>query len=100
MLEAKVFLDEGDRFGGKSTAELLLRLLMREGIAGASLYRAVMGYGEKHHLHMPQRFGTSDEGPLFLLFIDDDERVRRVLQMVREIIGAAGLIVVSHVEKG
>jgi len=99
MLEVKVFLDEGDTFGGKRTSEHLLRLLMREGIRGASLYRALMGFGEKHHIHRPSRFGTSDEAPLLLLFIDDEERVRRVLPLVREAIGS-GLIVLTTVEIG
>ena len=100
MLEVKIFLDEGDTFGGKRTSEHLLRLLMREGIAGASLYRAVMGFGEKHHIHMPRRFGTSDEAPLLLLFIDAEVRVRQVLPLVREVIGEGGLIVLTRVEKG
>lgn len=99
MLEVKVFLDEGDTFNGKRTSEYLLRLLLREGILGASVYRAVMGFGEKHHIHMPRRFGTSDEAPLLLLFIDEEERVRRVLPLVREAIGR-GLIVLTTVALG
>ena len=97
MLEVKVFLDEGDTTGSGSTYEHLLRTLLREGIAGGSLYRALMGFGNKRHLHQPGRFGTSDEAPLMLMFIDEEAKVREVLPMVREVIGR-GLITVTRVE--
>lgn len=91
--------DRVNAIGRKRTSEYLLRLLLREGILGAAVYRAVMGFGEKHHIHMPRRFGTSDEAPLLLLFIDEEERVRRVLPLVREAIGR-GLIVLATVAPG
>lgn len=99
MLEVKIFLDEGDRHGSTRTSEYILRMLLREGIVGGSLYRAMMGFGSKRHLHQPHRFGTSDEAPLMLLFIDEEEKVRRVLPMVREVINS-GLITLTQVERG
>ena len=98
MLEAQVFFDEDDRYHGKPVHEYLLHYLLQQKILGASVFAALMGYGEKHHVHKPKRLVASDEGPLVLMFIDDEAKVRAALPHVREVVGQ-GLIVVSTVEK-
>jgi PII-like signaling protein len=97
MLEVQVFFDEDDRYQGKPIHEHLLRYLMHERIAGASVFAAVMGYGAKHRLHEPRRLGGSDEGPLMMLVIDEAEKVRRVLPHLKEVV-REGLIVVRPVD--
>lgn len=98
MLEARVFFDEDDAYHGKPVHEYLLHFLMQQGIAGATVFAAFMGYGEKHHVHKPRRLVGSDEGPLMLIFIDDEAKVRAVLPHVKEVVGD-GLIVLAQLER-
>jgi PII-like signaling protein len=65
---------------------------------GASVFPAVMGYGQKHHLHHTKGIGTVDEGPIMILFVDDEEKVRGVLPHIKEVI-KGGLIVAKRVER-
>ena len=51
MLEVTMFLDEDDLHQDKRMDEYIMRYLMHHGIMGASVFPAVMGYGQKHHLH-------------------------------------------------
>jgi PII-like signaling protein len=57
-----------------------------------------MGYGQKHHLHHTKGIGTVDEGPIMILFVDDEEKVRGVLPHIKEVI-KGGLIVAKRVER-
>jgi PII-like signaling protein len=57
-----------------------------------------MGYGQKHHLHHTKGIGTVDEGPIMILFVDDEEKVRGVLPHIKEVI-KDGLIVAKRVER-
>jgi PII-like signaling protein len=98
MLEVQLFFDEDDRYEGKPLHQHVLRYLMHEKIAGASLFAALMGYGVKHRLHEPRRLSGSDEGPLLLVFIDEEDRVRAVLPYLKEVV-REGLIVVRTVER-
>ena len=98
MLEITVFLDDDDMHQGKRMDEVIMRYLMHHGIMGASVFTAVMGYGQKHHLHHTKGFGTVDEGPLMLMFIDEEEKVRAVLPHIKELI-KGGLIVSKRVDR-
>lgn len=98
MLEVQLFFDEDDRHDGKPLVEHILRYLMHEKIAGATVFAAVMGYGSKRHLHEPRRLGGSDEGPLMLVFIDEAEKVHAVIPHLKEVV-REGLIVVRPVER-
>jgi PII-like signaling protein len=98
MLEITLFLDEDDRHEGKQMQEYIMRYLMHHGIMGATVFAATMGYGHKHHLHRPKGLGTSDEGPIMIVFIDDEAKVRNVLPHLKEIV-REGLIVATKVER-
>jgi uncharacterized protein len=98
MLEVEVFLDDNDAFQGKPMYEYIMRYLMHHGIMGATVFSALMGYGHKHHLHHPRTLGNVDEGPLMILFVDEEARVREVLPHLKEIV-KEGLITMKHVER-
>jgi len=97
MLEVSIFLDEDDQYQGKRADEYIMRYLMHHGIRGASVFPAVMGYGRKHHLHHTRGLGNVDEGPIMVLFIDEEEKVRAVLPHLKELI-KDGLIVTKRVD--
>jgi PII-like signaling protein len=98
MLEVTVFLDEEDMYQGKHMPEHIMRFLMHHGIMGASAFAATMGYGHKHHLQHPGMLGTVDEGPLMIMFVDEEAKVRAVLPHLKEIVGK-GLIVIKKADR-
>ncbi len=98
MLEVSLFLDEDDMYQGKHMHEYIMRHLMHNGISGASVFSALMGYGRKHHLHHPRGLGTVDEGPIMIMFIDEEDKVKTVLPHLKEILHD-GLIVTKRVER-
>ena len=98
MLEVNLFLDEDDLYQGKRTDEYVMRYLMHHGIMGASVFSATMGYGQKHHLHHRRGIGVVDEGPIMILFIDAESKVRNVLPHLKEVV-KDGLITAKQVER-
>ena len=97
MIQVQMFFDEDDRYDETPTYEYLMRYLIHHEIRGATLFSAMGGFGAKHHLHFPKKLGTADEGPLMLLFIDSEERVRKVLPHLKVVL-EQGLIVMTSVE--
>ena len=98
MLEIRLFLDEEDMHEGKRLDEYIMRYLMHHGIMGASVFPAVMGYGKKHHLHHTRTIGSADEGPLMILVIDEEEKLRAVLPHLKEVM-RDGLMVAQRVDR-
>jgi PII-like signaling protein len=98
MLEVTIFLDEDDMIKDESLYQYIMKYLLHQHIKGASIFSAVGGYGAKRHLHYPRTLGASSEGPMMILFIDEEEKVRNVLPHLKEVV-AEGLIVVKKVER-
>ncbi len=99
MLEVTIFLDEDDRYNDEPLHEYIMKYLLHHHIKGATVFSAIGGFGEKRHLHYPRKLGASDEGPLMILFIDEEERIRLILPHLKEVLGE-GLITVKKVERG
>lgn len=98
MLEVTVFLDEDDMFNNESLPLYIMKYLLHHHILGASMFAAMGGYGAKRHLHNPRKIGAADEGPMMILFIDEEEKVRGVLPHLKEVV-AEGLIIMKKVER-
>jgi PII-like signaling protein len=98
MTEVKIFFDEDDRHEDQSTYDYLMHYLLHQHIRGATLFSAMMGYGQKHHLHSPKRLGATDERPLMIMFIEDEDKVKAVLPHMKEVV-KHGLIITHEVHQ-
>jgi PII-like signaling protein len=98
MLEVSIFLDEDDLYQGRRMDEHIVRYLMHHNIMGATVFSAAGGYGQKHHLNLPKRIAATDEGPLMIVFIDEDTKVAAVLPHIKEVV-RGGLVITKHVDR-
>jgi PII-like signaling protein len=83
-----IFMDETDMWREDRLYSTLVRILERNGIAGVTVLSGIMGYGIHRRIHRKGLFGVSDEKPITMVIIDNEERIRAVLPtivpMVRE----------------
>ena len=62
--------------------EAIVRRLHRQGILGATVLVGVMGYGVHRRIHKRGLLGVSDEKPVVILAIDQEEKLRAVLPII------------------
>jgi len=83
-----IFVDETDMWHVLRLYEAIVRVLEREGMAGATVNTGLMGYGRHRRIHRRGLFGVSDDRPVTIISVDSEQKVRAVLphivQMVRE----------------
>ncbi len=89
-----IYLDETDRHKGIPVYEVLLDILYRNGIAGASIFRGMAGYGRDGIFHTAKMLELSTTLPLKIEVVDTDEKIRSVLPEMEQII-AKGPIEIS-----
>jgi uncharacterized protein len=95
-IRVRVYFGERDRHGGASLWSALLELLRRHGAAGATVTRAVAGYGAHSKIHAASILDLSSDLPMLLEWIDTPERVDELLPKVEEMI-QGGLITIDPV---
>ena len=88
-----IFIDQTDTWQNAPLHEAIVRVLEQNGIAGATVLSGIMGYGIHRRIHRRGLLGVSDDKPLTIAAIDNEDKLRNVLPtvgpMVRE--GLIGL---------
>jgi CBS domain-containing protein len=89
-----VFLKERDQWQHRPLFVEVVERLRREGIAGATVLRGLAGYGAHSHIHIATLVELSDDLPIVVTFVDQADKVERVLPRLTEIV-QVGLISVT-----
>jgi uncharacterized protein len=92
-----IFIGEADRFGHTPLATEIVQRAHAAGLAGASVFRGVEGYGASNHIHTTRLLSLSDDLPVAIVIVDADERVRAFLAELEELI-TEGLVILDDVE--
>lgn len=93
----RVFLGEADRWHGEPLYEAIVKKLRMLEIAGATVYRGLLGYGAKGHEHRRSFFHPTRDLPVMISVIDEPEKIRQAAEAIEQMLDD-GLIVISDVE--
>jgi len=55
------------------------------GLAGASVLRGIEGYGASNHIHTTRILSLSEDLPVAIVIVDDEDRVRAFLPQLDEL---------------
>ena len=92
-----IFVGESDRHGHTPLATEIVQRAHTAGLAGASVFRGVEGYGASNHIHTTRILSLSDDLPMAIVIVDADDRVRAFLEELEDLI-TEGLVIVEDVE--
>jgi len=92
-----VLVAEDARFNHKPLFMEIVRRARDAGLAGASAFRGVEGFGPAHHLHT-NRILSLDEGmPIMIIIIDTAENIDRFVPQLAELM-VGGVVALDDVE--
>jgi PII-like signaling protein len=69
----------------------------RAGLAGASVFRGIEGFGASSRIHTNRLFALGQQVPVAIVIVDDDERIKAFLPELDEIV-QQGLVILDEVE--
>ena len=95
----RIFLGEGERFGGMSLYEAIVLKARERRLAGATVLRGPMGFGHSNELHTAKFFALSHDLPLIIEIVDSQEAIDGFLTEIDAMMtGASGLITMKKVQ--
>jgi PII-like signaling protein len=92
-----VFVGESDHHGRTPLATEIVQRAHAAGMAGASAFRGIEGYGASNHIHTTRILSLSDDLPIAVVIVDTDERIQAFLPELDELI-TEGLVILDEVE--
>jgi len=90
----RVYLGESDKWHGEPLYDAIVKKLRMMNIAGATVYRGILGYGAKGHEHHATFFHPTRDLPVMISVIDAPERITGAAAAIEEML-EDGLIVIS-----
>lgn len=96
-LLVRIYIGESDQWHGKPLYQAIVAFLRDRGIAGATVLRGIEGFGAKAHLHTSRILQLSQDLPVLIEVVDQEDRLRSVLPELDGMVGD-GLITLERVE--
>lgn len=92
-----VLVKESDQWHHHPVYTEIVHRAHRFGLAGASVFRGMEGYGKSSHIHTTRILSLSEDLPVSVVIVDIEERVRDFLPQLDELV-TEGLIMLDPVE--
>ena len=97
----RVFIGESDRYKGRPLFEAIVRKARTLGLAGATVWQGIEGFGARSRIHTAKILRLSEDLPVIVEIVDSDEKIRRLLPHIDEMMEAAhsgGLVTLEKAE--
>jgi uncharacterized protein len=92
-----IFIGESDHHGHTPLATEIVQRAHRAGLAGASVFRGVEGFGASNHIHTTRILSLSDDLPIAVVIIDTEANIQGFLGELDDLI-SEGLVIIDDVE--
>jgi PII-like signaling protein len=93
----RIYIGESDRWRGRPLHSAIVLAAREAGLAGATVIRGVEGFGAHSRVHTAKVLRLSEDLPLLIEIVDQEERIREFLPTCDQMIGE-GLITLERVE--
>jgi len=91
----RIFIGESDKHDGRPLYEALVELFRKRGFAGATVLRAITGFGSSSRIHTDKVLRLSLDLPIVIEVVETEEKIREVLPELDGMIGG-GLITLER----
>jgi uncharacterized protein len=96
-LRVTVFVGENDTWHHKPLYTEIVHRAHAAGLAGASVFRGIEGFGASSMIHTSRLLSLSEDLPVAIVIVDTEERVRAFLPQLDELV-SEGLVTLDECE--
>lgn len=93
----RIIISEDDKWEGEPLYEAIVKRLIMNDIAGATVYKAIAGYGPHKRYHKKKTLAVHGELPILITVMDTEENITKVIPILDELVGE-GIVVLSNVD--
>lgn len=96
-LRLRIYVGEANLWHGRPLYQAIVERVRARGLAGATVLRGIEGFGARAVLHTTRILRLSEDLPVVIEVVDQEDRIRAILPELDELV-ADGLITLEPVE--
>ncbi len=96
-LLVRMFFGENDKYEGKPLYRYVVEFCREKGIAGATVFRGILGYGKSSVIHKAGIFSLSSDLPIVVEIVDCEEKIQEILPELSKLV-KDGIITLEKVK--
>jgi PII-like signaling protein len=93
----RIFIGEADRYGHRPLYEAIVLKAREQHLAGATVLRGPMGFGQSSRMHTAKILRLSEDSPLIIEIVDSEERINAFLPVLDELM-VGGLVTLEKAQ--
>ncbi len=97
----RIFIGESDKHSSIPVYEKIVIEARKEGLAGATVFKGVMGFGGNSRIHSSKILRLSEDLPLIIEIVDQQEKIEKFIPLLDNIFEEAncgGLITIEKAD--
>lgn len=83
----RIYIGEDDKFKGRPAADVIVEEARKNGLAGATVFRGMSGFGANSLIHTSKILRLSEDLPVVVEIVDHPERLEPFLDMLDTMLG-------------
>lgn len=93
----RIYIGESDRWQGKSLYHAIVLKAKELDLAGATVFRGLMGYGANSRIHTSRIVELSSDLPIMIEIVDSAAYINKLMPFLDEMV-QEGLVTIDDVE--
>ncbi len=93
----RIFVDETDTYKGKPLYEAIVLKARELNLAGATVFRGIMGYGAHSRIHTAKILRISEDMPFVIEIVDAEENINKIMPFLDKSV-REGLVTLERVK--
>jgi PII-like signaling protein len=93
----RIYIGEKDRYKGKALFQAIVERAKALDMAGATVFRGLMGYGANSRIHTAKIVELSSDLPILVEVIDSEEYIAKLMPYLDEMV-QEGLVTIDDIE--
>ncbi len=93
----RIFIGENDKYHGRPLYEIIVQKARALNLAGATVFRGILGFGAHSRMHAAKFLRISEDEPVVIEIVDKKERIETLLPFLDEVV-EEGLITMEGVK--
>ena len=85
-VKLRIYIGEEDTWKGENLYAAIVQKAKEMKLAGATVFRGIMGFGANSHIHSTKILRLSEDLPVLIEIIDTEENIEKFMPFIEEVV--------------